>query len=219
MQKKVLFVATGLIMSSPVYSAEFTYYAGAALAQTNLEADFDFDPSTPSSGTSGDDSDRGLRLFGGVTRDLGRGYIGAELAVEDGGSEVERNFSRFGQPNAGQRGVIEDDRSYSLSFIGGFELQENTRLYGRIGYVTTEFDYETLSSGDRVVDSGDDTFSAVQYALGADFQVSQTLAVRVEFSSIRYSDDVNLTANVTGDLAEFDNIARDAVSIGVFKTF
>lgn len=219
MKKKALFVASGLAMTTPVYAIDLSYYAGAAVQRINLEADFDFKPSTPSSGTSADDSTSDLKLFGGITRKIGRGYVGAELAFEQGGAKIERNFSRFGPPSMGQRGVIEDDQSYSLSLIGGIELQQNTYFFGRFGYVQTDFDFETLSSGDAVVDSGDDSFSGRQIALGADFQLSDRITMRVEFSRTHYSDEFELVGNVTGDIAEIDNVSRDAISIGVFTTF
>ena len=219
MKKKALFVATGLAMASPAHALDLSYYAGASIQRTNLEADFDFEPATPSSGTSGDDSSNGLKLFGGITRKIGRGYVGAELAYEQGRAKIERNFSRFGPPSMGQRGVIEDDRSYSLSFIGGIELQQDTYVFGRIGYARTDFDFETLSSSDVVVDSGDDTFTDTQIALGADFHFTDRIALRVEFSRTRYAEEFELVANVTGDIAEIDDVSRDAVSIGIFTTF
>ena len=219
MQKKALFVATSLAMGSPAHALDLTYYGGAALQQTTLEASLDFVPTTPSSGNSGDDTAVGLRLFGGAITRAGPGFYGVEAAFEDGQAEETIKFSTFPSPGPGQRGQIQDNRSLSLSFVGGGDLLENARLYGRIGYIQTQFDFRTLSVSGVEVDSKDKTFTDLQYAIGFDYFLSEQFAIRAELSRTDYDDDVGLVGNVTGDLAEFDDISRDALSIGIFTTF
>ena len=219
MQKKALFVATSLAMGSPAHALDLTYYGGAALQRTTLEASLDFVPTTPSSGNSGEDSADGLRLFGGAITRAGQGFYGAEVAFEDGKAKRTINFSTLPSPGPGQRGEIKDDHSISLSVIGGVDLRENARLYGRIGYIRTDLEFRTLSTSGIEVDSKDETFTDLQYAIGFDYFVSDRVAVRAELSRTDYDDDVSLVGNVTGVLAEFDDISRDAFSIGIFTTF
>lgn len=219
MQKKALVVATSLAMGPPAHALDLTYYGGAALQRTTLEASLDFVPTTPSSGNTGDDTASALRLFGGAITRSGRGFYGAEIALEDGGAKKTIEFSTIPSPFPGQRGEIEDDRSISLSVIGGFDLQGSGRVYGRIGYIRTDFNFRTLTSGGNGVDSKDETFNDLQYAIGFDYFVSDRVAIRAELSRTNYDDNVGLVGNVTGDLAEFDDISRDALSIGIFTTF
>ena len=219
MQKKALFVATSLAMGSPAYALDLTYYGGAALQQTTLEASLDFVPTTPSTGNSGDDTATELRLFGGAITRAGSGFYGVEAALEDGKAEETIKFSTFPSAGPGQRGQIQDGRSLSLSVIGGVDLLENARLYGRIGYIRTEFDFKTLSASSVEVDSKNKTFTDLQYAIGFDYFLSDRIAVRAELSRTDYDDKASLVGNVTGVLAEFDDISRDALSIGIFTTF
>jgi len=219
MQKKALFVATSLAMGSPAYALDLTYYGGAALQRTTLEASLDFVPTTPSSGNTGDDSASSLRLFGGAVTRAGRGFYGAEIAVEDGQATKSIDFSIFPSPGPNQRGQIDDNGSISLSFIGGIDLNDNARLYGRIGYIRTDFDFRTLSTSSVVVDSKSETFTDLQYAFGFDYFLTDRVAIRAELSRTNYDDNVRLVGNVTGDLAAFDDISRDALSIGIFSTF
>lgn len=219
MQKKALFIATGLVMGTPLQAAEMSFYGGAAIQKTTLSAHFDIRPSNPFRGDSDEDTDIGPRLFGGARWMSGQGiFYGVELAIARGNTKAVDAFSKVDNSDTGQRGQLEEGRSTGLSVIGGLEITDNTYVTGRIGRVRTEFDFKTLE-GDTVFSSGDETFTGTQFALGLEHHYANGIGVRVEFLKTEYPDDIDTVANGTGDLARINHITRDALSIGVFTTF
>lgn len=218
MQKKALVIATSLAMSSPLHADDLSFYGGGALLRTELDAHFDFESSNPFTGNSADDNASTFKLFGGIRKKAGKLFYGAELAFDDGDAKPVGAFSKSGNPKNGQRGEIEEKSSVSISAIGGIGIGTATYLTGRIGYIRTDFDFRTLE-GDNVISSGDETFSDIEFAVGLEHHFTNKIGARVEISKTSYSDDINTVGTGTGDLVEFDDISRDAVSIGVFAKF
>ena len=218
MQKNALFIATSLAMSGTLHANDLSYYGGAALSRSSLDAHFDFVPSNEFTGTSDKESSSSLKLFGGLRIPLAGGFYGGEIAYSGGGANPVGTFSKTGNPVFGQRGDLEDQSSISLSLTGGFALGGNNNLIGRIGYIRTDLEYKTLE-GSTVYASGDEAFSGVEVALGLEHRLSEQLGIFFEFSRVNFSDNISATANGTGDLADFDDVSRDAFSLGLFSKF
>ena len=207
MKKHAIAIATTLALAPAAHASEVEWYGGAALQRSSVDSDFFFAGGS-SFGTSASDSDEALKLFGGIRRPTGWGYYGAELGVDSGAAEVEGSFS-----GSSQVGVIEEEESISLSLIAGIAIRPRTHLYGRVGVVQTSFDFETSAASD------DDEFTDTELAFGIDHHVTPSVALRFEISRVDYSDDFEMVGNVTGDIGKFDDVSRDAISIGIFTTF
>ena len=226
MQKKALATAISLAISSPLFANDVSFYAGGSLLDTKLENKYKQIPTilTPSDNGvfKSDDSATALKIFGGTRWGLGKGFYGLEAAYEDGQSEATVILAPTSLPIF-PTADFKDNNSYSLSFMGGYEIYQNTFLTGRVGYIRTKFDYKVYdSSSTTVVDSGDDTLSGVQIAVGVEYYFTDTFGMRVEYSEADYSDSigpVNADGGTTGALAEFDDMSRDAISIGIFTNF
>jgi opacity protein-like surface antigen len=217
MKKKALFIATSMTVSSPLLADDFEFYAGGMLSQVKIDVRVDFQPPRPFTGTYGDDSDLSLQLLAGARKPIGRYFYGAEVAYGTGGPKAAAAFVQ-GNSLTGQRGEIEESSSIGISGVGGFEWTPNLAILGRLGYLRTTFDYQTLE-GSTVFADGDESFSDFEIAIGVEYRLSDRLSLRAELSQIDYSDHINDVANGTGDLARFDDVSRDAISIGVFAKF
>lgn len=215
MKKRAIVIATSLAFSPAAHASDFVWYGGGAVQRSALSSDFYFTGSSPGLGSSNDDSDIALKLFGGIRQPSDWGYYGAELALDSGGAEVEGEF----RSGLAQRGVIEEEQSISLSLVAGVAIRPESHLYGRIGQVRTSFGFESLSSSGARVASDDDDFTDTEFAVGLDHQFTPAVALRLEFAWVDYSDDFEMVGNVTGDIGKFDDVSRDAISIGIFTTF
>ena len=226
MQKKALTTAISLAISSPLFANDVSFYAGGALLNTTLEVKYKQIPTAMLPNDDGvfesDDSATALKIFGGARWRLSKGFYGLEAAYEDGQSEATVILFPMSMPIFPQADFKDND-SFSLSFMGGYEFYQNTFLTVRVGYIRTNFDYKVYdTSSTTVVDSGDDTLSGIQIAVGVEYYFTDTFGMRVEYSEADYSDSigpVNADGGFTGALAEFDDIARDAISIGIFTNF
>lgn len=224
MQKKALATAVSLAISPPLFAADLSFYAGGSLLNTKLENKYQQIPTPllPNDNRvfESDDSATALKLFGGTRWRLSKGFYGLEVAYEDGQSESTAVLFPMTFPT-GPKAELKDDSSFSLSFMGGYEFYQNTFLTGRVGYIRTKFDYKVYEFATTVSDSGNDTLSAVQFAVGVEHNFTDSFGMRVEYSKADYSDSIGPVKadGSTGALAVFDDISRDAISIGIFMNF
>jgi opacity protein-like surface antigen len=224
MQKKALGVAISLTVSSPLHANDVSFYGGGSVLYTELENRYKKIPSAllpnDTGEFRGDDSAAALKLFGGARWGVGKGFYGLEFAYEGGQSESEIILFPMNLPS--DKSILKDGASFSFSLMGGYEFLQNTYVTGRVGYISTEFDYETSSDSNPVYGSGGDTLSGVQLAIGVEHNFTDTFGMRIEYSVADYSGEIGPVAadgGTTGALAVFDDISRDAISIGIFTTF
>jgi len=118
---------------------------------------------------------------------------------------------------------LDDNYSVSLSAVGGYRLNPKTHVTGRLGYVNTSFDYTaTGTASGSLSDSGDDRLSGVVLGIGILRQLSSRLSMRAEYRHTEYFDKIS--TGVAGDpisnnFFEFDDVTRDAFSVGLVLDF
>lgn len=216
MKKKAVFIGISLALASPLYAQDTSFYVGAAVIQTTLETDFVNTSPGVLPGTSNDDDSTALKVLAGVRRQSGNYQYGLEAGYEDGQEKASGLFSLSTPTFIGE---LEDNYSLSLSLIGGYRILERTYLFGRIGYIRTDFDFKS-SSPATTFGQGDDGLSGVQYGVGLDHYLSENVGMRIEYTMTNYLDEIDTIAGPpTPDIVEFDDISRDVLSIGVFIEF
>lgn len=142
-------------------------------------------------------------------------YIGGNLALLDAGSGGEdvsldtaygrfgaffnENFSLEGRLGIGVRddsiNVFGFERDVSLEYLfsvmgrAGFELSDVVYPYFALGYSQAEVDVEGFNT---------DSESDVSYGLGADFSITDTLSINVEYTNYIDKNDVELDGFTVG---------------------
>jgi len=106
------------------------------------------------------------------------------------GTWTEFDFERSGFPSTVSK-KFELEHSYGISFIPGVKISDSTMLYGRIGWVRSEFDirdtfafpaFPVLNTAIRTEDSE----NALQLGIGLETMVTNNVSARIEYTWAEY---------------------------------
>jgi opacity protein-like surface antigen len=211
MRNQTAAVVTGLAMLTPVpvVAQDWTFYGGGELFVSRLDSErlmLNRDQS------SADGTGLGLGGFLGLRTGTGPWLFGAELGLELGSAEAD------GDLVPGRPAGIEEDYGYVLSLLGGYQVSEPVRLFARLGYTTTRVDFRT-AEGSTVYGDGSEDLAGLTVGLGLDYRLSGTLSLRAEYAMTDYDDSIETTVGSTVEPVVFDDISRDAFTIGVAVDF
>jgi OOP family OmpA-OmpF porin len=174
-------MASALSLSTPA-SAEFFNFTMAPLLGVSA-GQASFDVSCPAA-SSCDDTDTAWRVFGGLEVNE---YISMEVGYADlGKAEISGATSGTAEANG-----------MTFHVIGNLALNPSFSLIGRGGMSILDLNVET--TGGEVLDEGD-TDVAWSFGVGAQYNVTQALGLRVEWE--RYFDvgDEHTTGQMDIDL-------------------
>jgi outer membrane immunogenic protein len=118
-------------------------------------------------------------LFAGVKYPLDGGFfIGAEANVGTSGADAEISLFDI---------TVEADAktSYGAAALLGYQVTDATALYGRLGYQRTEYELTVREPGFSVSD--DETFGGVRFGIGMESELTEQLALRLDWSQTHYS--------------------------------
>jgi OOP family OmpA-OmpF porin len=167
--KKIL-LATALIagMASQAAMADSAFYVGGSVGQT--EIDYAAFPGL----TVTDDSDTSWKLFAGYNFNKN---VALEFAYQDlGDSTVDLS----GVP------VSVDGDAVSLAVLGKLPLGEKAEVFAKLGVARLDANVDAAGIG-----SVSDSESDVLYGLGFNYNVTDTVDVRLEWERMDFEDQID----------------------------
>ncbi len=117
-------------------------------------------------------------------------YIGGEIAYTRG--NISDNFSI-----AGVNFKIEQNETLELTPKIGYLVQDDFMLYGRVGWVRTNFETSAGNSSD------DDNLNGIRFGLGAEKMLNSSISGRFDFTFTNY-EDVSYRDGTTAESLKID---------------
>ncbi|MCL7744120.1 outer membrane beta-barrel protein [Guyparkeria hydrothermalis] len=197
------------------------FYAGAQIGRTQLRSDLDAihndGGSNPGrSRLTADFGDAGASagIFAGYGWQWDRVYFGLEADVENSNAEWQhvrtptgRNFS------------LEQKGGQALSARLGYQLDNGTLLYARLGKARSQFNYRYVKGGDRRNDINRDEMEiGNRYGLGAEVPLTPNTFVRFDYNRTDYGELAFETTHGNTDTVSLDN-ETDEFRLGVGYRF
>lgn len=165
---------TGLVaatagISSPAFAQDSGWYLGASAGQANVK---DLCPDQIPVGISCDDTSGAYGVFGGYQFNR---YLGAELGYAYlGETEVSDSVTTLTHRAQG----------FELLGVGTVPINPQFEVYGKLGVFF--WDVKQRCAGTCIFGSQSETGSDLTYGLGATFNFSKNVGVRVQYQ--RYQD-------------------------------
>ena len=179
-------VAASAFAMSPAMAAGSGPYFGAGVGSFGVDVDGIED------GVNFSGDDTGFKLLGGYRANQ---YFAAELEYIDGGS-VEDKYDIDGDTL--KIGI--DVTGFNLSALGSFPFAERFDVFGKLGVIFLDADFEASFMGESERDSDDgNDFS---WGVGASWYFMDNFGARIEYQGFEIED-----ADV------------DMISLGVLFTF
>lgn len=183
-------------------AAETEMYVGIGVGQTKLDV---------SSADTGDpdkldDSDTGIKVFGGVK-------INPNFAIEFGYINMGEGVATFNGPPAVS--ITAESSSLFAAVMGIIPIDKQFEFFGKLGFHFWQSDF-TLSG---VSGSGDGDGTDLMYGIGLAYNITPTVSVRVEYENYtNVGDGATLTAAGLGT-ATMDGEDVSFMGVGVVFKF
>lgn len=219
LKKTIILGATLAVVSLPSWASGF--YAGAGVGRDSVNFNtattniWTFTPEVVSRATSDDGASGFLgSLFAGYRWDITDKFsLAGELNVEGSTAEhTDRGSASDGVVFAKDKYSL--DRGVGLSILPGFKIASKTRLYGRLGYVRSNLNIDTLiPDADTSIDrannytsySASKALNGVRYGLGIETEVTHNVGLRLDYSRTNYQ---SYSFSKTSNSALYSNLAK-----------
>lgn len=206
--------ATLVVLSLPA-TAQSIFdgaYVGAQIGLGSTSVDVDYDRGTTGNTSwSENDSETGLNggIFFGYGQELyNKFWLGAELAYSKSNADDKGTISGIDYK-------IEQNETQELAIRPGYLIQPETLIYGRLGWVRTNFE---SSATDRTTSfSADDNFNGIRLGVGAEHALKDNFSIRLEASYTNYKDD-SYTNSTTQEKVSYD-LDEKLIRIGIAYRF
>lgn len=161
---------------------------------------------TDAGGTASDDID-----IDGFTGGLYGGYSGVNGRLF-GGIEAEGSLSaaEYDTGVNGFRYEAEQRWTLGVSALAGVLARDNVLVYGRLGYVATNFE-ETLSGGGFRF-SADETLDGLRVGGGVDVAINERASVRAEYTYTDYEDLSSSDPGLIVEVSPVEHLFRVGVA-------
>ena len=244
-----LFVATAGATTSAMAAPEFYLGAQAGYLDSSVEIS-DSTTSRDVGASYSDVSSYGFNydsygldgvaggIFAGVKFGLTERFYGAvELNLGTSGADAEfSDYSEysysddFGYSASGSRESsqeLEAGKSYGIGLLAGMELTSATRVYAKLGYQQTEYEYKQSwssrwsyqdgfggsgSGADGDSYSKDEDFGGVRYGLGMETDLTDAVAMRLEWTRTDYSSEDVEAGEDTFEVSPEESLLQVGVS-------
>ncbi|MFO7582266.1 outer membrane beta-barrel protein [Guyparkeria sp.] len=200
-------------------------YAGAQLGQMMLATDMDAQHRSQGQGPydfSADFGDTGLDtgIFAGYGLQWDRIYLGVELSADS--SSGEWRHERETPGGGGRDFSLEKKGGQALAARLGYQLDNGTLLYARLGKARSQFNYRYAKGAQASNDINRDEIEiGDRYGLGAEVPLTPNTFVRFDYSRTDYGDIEFVTGH--GDGANADEVrwenTSDQFRVGVGYRF
>jgi outer membrane immunogenic protein len=161
---------------------------------------------TDAGGTASDDLDiDGFTggLYGGYSAVTGRLFGGIEAEGSLSAAEYDTGVDGF-RYEAEQRWTL------GVSALAGVLARDDVLVYGRLGYVATNFE-ETLSGGGFRL-SADETLDGLRVGGGVDVALNERTSVRAEYTYTDYEDQSSSDSGVVVEVSPGEHLFRVGVA-------
>lgn len=182
----IAFAASTLLVASPAMAADDSgFYIGAGFGETAVEVNDIADL-----GLKFDDSGTTWKILGGYQF---MKYFGAELEYIDAGDAEDRWRESAGGYSAEVDASI-GFSGFNASAVGILPLGEKFNVFGKLGFIMWDADFEVSGSvvgpdiDEDFRDRGTDDGTDLSWGIGAGFNFTENLGVRLEYQSFEISD-------------------------------
>lgn len=200
---KLLFA--GALTSSIVttYGATFDYYAGASIGMNSIENNTDLsvyqtriNPGKTFAllPLSNNYSTAAYNLFLGMKHNINEYFIGGEVSIQLQNSAPRQSYTKT---SATYTNDLQESlgTSVNIAFIPGISLSPKWDLYGKLGYIASQF----KTSGNNPGNFGpygdfSQMISGINLGLGASYHFNKHWSTALEYNYVRYA-----TFNITGN--------------------
>ncbi|MDG4867618.1 outer membrane beta-barrel protein [Guyparkeria sp. 1SP6A2] len=195
------------------------FYAGAQAGHTLLTSDMDATHYDSGAGpyrlqAAFGDEGASAGVFAGYGWQWDRIYLGVELGAEN--SAAEWNHAR--QPT-GRNFSVEQKGGQSLSARLGYQLDNGTLLYARLGKARSQFNYRYVKGENDLNDINRDASEiGTRFGLGAEVPMTPNTFVRLDYNRTDYGDISFNTTHANTDTVRLDN-ETDQFRLGVGYRF
>lgn len=111
-----------------------------------------------------------------------RVVLGAEAGIGGGDKKIETRVDAA-------RIKVDPSHSYDVTARLGFLATDNLMLYGRAGWARQEFEREIRFTNSSTVLRSEKTNNGKLFGVGAEYAVSDSIAVRAEYNRTDYNGD------------------------------
>jgi len=186
--KKLLMTGAVLVtfaLSTPAF-AESVFdgpYLGLQAGFGKTTMDYDYAPGTSGNAAfSGSEDDTGLNggLFLGFQKSVNDKFL---LGVEAGYSQSGADYSATDGVVSGK---IEQNETWELGGRLGYLVQPDTMVYGRLGWVRTNFEATVSDAGGSY--KGDENLNGLRIGAGLEKSFKEKISGRLELSYTNYED-------------------------------
>ncbi len=189
--------AIALIACGTAYAESSKWYAGIGAGQSDWDiSSSDVNKELAAAGITGtssvDETDTAWKIFAGYQHNK---YLGVELGYVDLG-EIDIDATTTA-PTASTVNVNAEADGFTLSAIGTIPIGDKFGLFGRVGafYWDVEAKAAAVVSGAVATASADDDGTDIFYGVGAKYDFTKNLGVRVEWERFDIDgDDVDLVS-------------------------
>ncbi|KTG17511.1 MULTISPECIES: outer membrane beta-barrel protein [unclassified Guyparkeria] len=197
------------------------FYAGAQMGRTQLRTDLDAihndggsNPGTYRLQADFGDAGTSAGLFAGYGWQWDRVYFGVEAGAENSAAE----WDHVREPT-GRNFSVEQKGGQSLSARMGYQLDNGTLLYARLGKARRQFNYRYVKGGDRRNDINRDEIEVGnRFGLGAEVPVTPNTFVRFDYNRTDYGEIAFETTHGNTDSVSLEN-QTDQFRLGIGYRF
>jgi OOP family OmpA-OmpF porin len=184
-------------------AAESNKYVGLGVGQTKLDvssADVG-DPDTL------DDTDTGIKLFGGVK-------INPNFAIELGYLNMGEAVATYGPTN-----ITAESSAFYLAAVGILPIDKQFEFFAKLGFHFWQTDFN--ASGGGASGSGDGDGTDLMFGLGLAYHFTEAVSMRVEFENYtNVGDGATLTGkDPFGNTATMNMDGEDVTFMGLGVVF
>ncbi|GEM_PF-1139423 len=158
-------------------------YIGAQIGFGKTSANGNYEPGT-SGNTAFSDSDSMSGLNGGIFAGFGKSindkfWLGGEVAYS-------RSNADYSESDGSVTATLEQNQTLEIGIRPGYLVQDDTLIYGRLGFVKTKFDLNVTDGTNSFSDG--ETLNGVRLGLGAERIVKDNISLRIDASFTNYED-------------------------------
>jgi len=179
----ILPLAGVLSLGATVASAEpfQGFHVGAGIGGSKVQSE----DAIPGFARKADNDASGFayRAFAGYDlRVSERIVIGAEAGISGGDKKIESRIDTA-------RVKVDPGRGYDVTARLGFLATDNLMLYGRAGWARQDFEREIRFTNNATVIRSDKDVDGKLFGVGAEYAVSDNIAVRAEYDRTDFDGD------------------------------
>lgn len=137
-------------------------------------------------------------LFGGYGWNLNHWYLGLEVDTDNSDADWYHRKNK----SESRTSSLERNQSIAASLRAGRALVNNSLLYARVGAVRTAFDaYYKINDAPQNAYNDDVDLDGLRVGVGAEFDVTEQLFARMEYSFTDYEDKKLVSENFNENYA------------------